>query len=152
MYSTGTFLTVVFTCLEDRGCGSSPNLQSGRFSRTIGDGAKRLLQSRVETRFRLREQNDQRAVCGPDDGGLDRGPNRCRGYPRLIGLIAKRNTIYGIVNCHVQHREDATLGERVRIGHGGGVGRNLIPPRDFVTRSRAGDGDGQQHCGYRCDS
>ena len=64
---------------------------------------------------------------------------QCRGCPRLIWLIAKLNGIYGIVNRHVQDREDATFRERISVGRGGGVGGDLIPPRDFVSRSPAGD-------------
>ena len=64
-------LTIVFPCREDRRGGGSPNLQTGCFSRIIGYGAQRFLQSRIKTHFRLREQSDQRGVCGAGDGGLD---------------------------------------------------------------------------------
>jgi hypothetical protein len=64
-------LSVAFPGRKDRCGSSSSNLQAGFLFRIIGDGAKRFLQSRVKTHFRVREQSDQRGVCGAGDGGLD---------------------------------------------------------------------------------
>jgi hypothetical protein len=51
------------------------------------------------------------------------------------------------VNRHVQDREDATFRKRVNFRRDGGIGGDLIPASDFVSRSFAGNGDGQQRCG-----
>jgi hypothetical protein len=48
----------------------------------------------------------------------------------------------------MQDRKDATFRERVSFGRNGGIGGDLIPPRNFVNRSSAHNGDGQQHCGH----
>jgi hypothetical protein len=46
----------------------------------------------------------------------------------------------------VQDRKDATFRERVDFGRYGGIGGDLIPPRNFVNRSSANNSDGQQPC------
>src|ERR1700758_203365 len=67
----GPILTVVFPCRKDCRGSSSPNLQTGCFFLTIGDGAKHFLQSRVTSRLRVWEQSDDRIVSGSSDCCLD---------------------------------------------------------------------------------
>jgi hypothetical protein len=46
----------------------------------------------------------------------------------------------------VNNGENARFRKRIRVRHGAGVGRDLIPSRDFVSQ-RPGEENGQQRYG-----